>query len=231
MYLEIREKNGSRKYYFAHSFRDGGAVKKVRVYLGLNLSPEELESKRKHAEVELKKRIVEARAIHDPFITVLSASDMKELETLEARGELRVLHLSELDWDKFKEAFTYDTNAIEGSLVEAKEVEEILKKRRWPEDKSKEDISETYGVAEAVDYIRKTNEHVSLKLMQELHRIVFKNSKYFAGKFREKGVEVAVADAYGNVVHRGASSQQVEVLLKEMIRWYNRNKAKCPPKF
>lgn len=229
MHLEIREKNGSRKYYLAHSFRDAGAVRKVRVYLGVDLSPEELESKRKHAEAELKKRIAEARAIHDPFITALSPSDMKELETLEARGELRVLHLSELDWDKFKEAFTYDTNAIEGSLVEAKEVEEILGKRRWPEDKSKEDISETYGVAEAVDYIRKTNEHVSLKLMQELHRIVFKNSKHFAGKFREKGVEVVVADAYGNVVHKGAPSQQVEVLLKEMIRWYNRNKAKCPP--
>ena len=229
MHLEIREKNGSRKYYLAHSLRDGDAVRKVRVYIGVNLPPEELKLKRKHAEAELKKRIAEAKAIQDPFITALSPSDMKELETLEARGESRVLHLSELDWDKFKEAFTYDTNAIEGSLVEAKEVEEILRKRRWPEDKSKEDISETYGVAEAVDYIRKTSEHVSLKLIQELHRIVFKNSKHFAGKFREKGVEVVVADAYGNVLHKGAPSQQIEVLLKEMIRWYNRSKAKCPP--
>lgn len=229
MHLEIREKNGSRKYYLAHSLRDGGAVRKVRVYLGVNLSPEELKLKRKHAEAELKKRIAEAKAIQDPFITALSPSDMKELETLEARGELRVLHLSELDWDKFKEAFTYDTNAIEGSLLEAKEVEEILRKRRWPEDTSKEEISETYGVAESVDHIRKTSEHVSLKLIQELHRIVFKNSKHFAGKFREKGVEVVVADAYGNVLHKGAPSQQIEVLLKEMIRWYNRNKAKCPP--
>ena len=229
MHLEIREKNGSRKYYLAHSLRDGGAVRKVRVYLGVNLSPEELKLKMNQAEAELKKRIAEAKAIQDPFITALSPSDMKELETLEARGELRVLHLSELDWDKFKEAFTYDTNAIEGSLLEAKEVEEILRKRRWPEDTSKEEISETYGVAESVDHIRKTSEHVSLKLIQELHRIVFKNSKHFAGKFREKGVEVVVADAYGNVLHKGAPSQQIEVLLKEMIRWYNRNKAKCPP--
>ena len=51
------------------------------------------------------------------------------METLEARGELRVPHLSELDWDKFKEAFTYNTNAIEGSLVESKEVADILRKR------------------------------------------------------------------------------------------------------
>jgi len=140
-----------------------------------------------------------------------------------------IRHLSELDWERFKEAFTYDTNAIEGSLVEAQEVTEILRKRQWPNDRSKEDISETYGVSEAVDYIRKTKEHVSLKLVEELHRVVFKNSKPFAGKFREKGVEVIVADASGNVVHRGAPSQQLKELLKELIRWYNRNKMKCPP--
>ncbi len=229
MHLEIREKNGSKKYYLAYSFRNAGSVRKVRVYLGADLSPESLKLKRKQAETELKKRIQEARAIHDPFIAALSPSDIKELETLEARGELQVLHLSELDWDKFKEAFTYDTNAIEGSLVEAKEVTEILRKRQWPNDRSKEDISETYGVSEAVDYIRKTKEHVSLKLIKELHRIVFKNSKLFAGKFREEGVEIIVADANGNVVHRGAPSQQVDELLKELIRWYNRNKMKCPP--
>jgi len=229
MHLEIREKNGSRKYYLAQSFRVGSHVKKVRVYLGTNLTLEELKKKRKHAETKLNERIKEAQAIHDPYITALSPSELRELETLEARGELRVPHLSELDWDKFKEAFTYNTNAIEGSLVESKEVADILRKREWPEDRSKEDISETYGVAEAVDYIRTTEEHVSLKLIGELHKIVFKNSKPFAGEFREKSVEVVVADAYGNVLHRGAPSGQVVDLLKELIRWYNRNKKKCPP--
>jgi len=229
MHLEIREKNGLKKYYLAHSFRIGGNVRKARVYLGADLSSEELNLKRKGAEAELKERLKESQAIGNPFITALSLSDLKELETLEARGELRVLHLSELDWVKFKEAFTYDTNAIEGSLVEAKEVGDILRKRRWPDDRSKEDISETYGVAEAVDYIRGTEEHVSLRLIKELHKIVFKNSKLLAGKFREKGIEVAVVDAYGNVVHRGALSQQVERLLKELIRWYNQNRNKYPP--
>ena len=229
MHLEIRENKGIKKYYLAHSFRVGESVKKVRVYLGADLSPESIELKRKSAEHELEERLEERRGIGDPYLTVLSPLDLKEIETLEARGELRVHHLSELDWDKFKHAFTYDTNAIEGSLVESKEVEEILRERKWPDDTSKEDISETYGVAEAVDYIRETREHLSLKIIKELHRIVFKNSKPFAGKFREKGVEVVVADAYGNVIHRGAPSSQVEKLLKELIRWYNRNKVKYPP--
>jgi Fic family protein len=229
MHLEIREKNGHKKYYVAHSFRTKDKVRKIRVYVGADLSPEDLKLKRKHAEIELKKRMKEKQKIRDPFITVLSPSDLKELETLAAHGELRVLHLSELDWDRFREAFTYDTNAIEGSYVEAKEVADILRNRKWPKDKSKEDISETYGVAEAVDYIRTTNEHISLKLIKKLHSIVFKNSKPFAGKFREEGVEVMVKDALGNIVHVGAPSTLIKKRLSELIRWYTRNKQKYPP--
>lgn len=229
MHLEIRERNGHRKYYLAHSLRTGGRVRKVRVYLGADLPSKELESKRKRAEAELEERLRESRTMRDPYVSALSPSELKELETLEARGKLRVLHLSEVDWTSFKEAFTYDTNAIEGSRVEAREVVDILEKRKWPEDRTKEDISETYGVAEAVDYIRRTREHVSLKLIKKLHEIVFENSKPFAGKFRGKGIEVVVADAYGNVVHRGAPAAQVEKLLKELAGWYGRNGKKYPP--
>jgi fido (protein-threonine AMPylation protein) len=229
VHIEIREKKGSKKYYLAHSFRNGDSVKKVRVFLGRDLTNEALELREKNAEAELKQRVKEAKAIHDPYITVLSPIELKELATLEARGELRVRHLSESDWTKFKETFTYDTNAIEGSRVEVNEVKNILENKGWPQDKSKEDIAETFGVSDAVDYLRSTNEHISIELIRELHRIVFKNSKHFAGDFREKGVEVVVADALGNIVHRGAPSQQIEQLLKELVRWYNKNKTKCSP--
>lgn len=229
MHLEIRESKSAKKYYLAHSYRDGEAVRKARIYLGANLSPEELAIKRKEAETRLKRRIQEGKAIRDPFVSALSPSELRELATLEARGEMQVRHLSEHDWNKFKEAFTYNTNAIEGSKIEAREVADILRKGRWPPEKSKEDISETYGVAEAIDYIRSIREHVSLKLIKELHKIVFKNSKVFAGEFRALGVEVVVADAHGTIVHRGAPSENIEALLKEMVRWYNRNRNKCPP--
>jgi Fic family protein len=229
VHLEIRERNGVKKYYLAHSFRIGDKVRKARVYLGANLSFAEIGLRRTRAEIGLKKRLKEKQAICDPYITALSSSDLKELETLEARGNLQVLHLSELDWDRFKEAFTYDTNAIEGSQVEAKEVEEILRKKKWPDDKSKADIAETYGVAEAVDYIRRTDDHVSLILVKSLHEVVFRNSKPFAGRFREHGVEVVVADTYGNVVHRGAPSEQITKLLEKLVRWYNRNREKYSP--
>jgi fido (protein-threonine AMPylation protein) len=229
VHIETREKNGSKKYYLAHSFRDGSSVKKVRIFLGRDLTEETLKERAKNAETELQKRVEEAKAIRDPFLTVLSPVELKELKTLEARGDLYVRHLSEAGWTKFKETFTYNTNAIEGSRINASEVQNILENQGWPQDKSKEDIAETLGVAEAVDYIRTVDEHVSLKLIKELHSIVFKNSKSFAGVFRPQGVEVVVADAQGNVVHRGAPSEQIESLLKEIVHWYNQNKTKCQP--
>jgi Fic family protein len=229
VHLEVREKSGLKKYYLAHSFRDNGRIRKVRVFLGSDLSAKELEVRRKNAEPELKQRLAEAKAIRDPFFTILSTFELKELATLEAHGELCVRHLSETDWTRFKEAFTYDTNAIEGSLVDVREVKKILQNKGWPEDKGKGDIAETYGVADAVDYIRTADEHISIKLIKKLHQIVFKNSKPFAGKFRTKGIEVVVADANGNVVHRGAPSHQIDTSLKELVRWYNQNKNKCQP--
>ncbi|MGD6810725.1 MAG: Fic family protein [Candidatus Bathyarchaeia archaeon] len=229
MHIETREKDGSKKYYLAQSFRDGRSVKKVRVFLGRDLTEEALKERAKKAETELQKRVEEAKVIRDPFLTVLSPVELKELKTLEARGELHVRHLSEADWTKFKETFTCNTNAIEGSRINASEVQNILENQGWPQDKSKEDIAETLGVAEAVDYIRTVDEHVSLELIKKLHNIVFKNSKSFAGVFHPKGVEVVVADVYGVVVHRGAPSQQIEGLLNEIVHWYNQNKTKCQP--
>ncbi|MCW3999151.1 MAG: Fic family protein [Candidatus Bathyarchaeota archaeon] len=195
----------------------------------MNLTPQEIELKRATAEAKLKEKIRSARAISDPYFTALSPMECEELQTLQAHGELQVLHLSDLDWDKFKEAFTYNTNAIEGSYIESKEVRDILREDKWPEGKSKEDIAETYGVSEAIDYIRATEERISPGLIKDIHRIVFKNSKPFAGRFRKKGVEVVVADAYGNVIHRGAPAELVPGMLQELTQWYNDNKTEYPP--
>lgn len=229
MHTEIRQKNGSKKYYLAHSFRAGTKVRKVSVYLGSNLTPQELEVKRSAAKSQLEDKIRAAQTISDPYFTALSPTECEELKTLEARGEIDVCHLSDLDWSRFKETFTYNTNAIEGSYIESKEVNAILRGDKWPEGKSKEDIAETYGVAEAIDYIRATEEHISLALIRDIHRIVFKKSKSFAGEFRKKGIEVAVVNAQGNLVHRGAPSEHILKLLKKLVAWYSNNRTEYPP--
>ena len=229
MHVETRKQGLKRKYYLAHSFRQAGKVRKLRVYLGSDIEPMELEQLRKLGEAKLKGRLDAGRHISDPLLTVLSNIELNELKTLEAKAHIRIAHLSEEDWRKFTDAFAYDTNAIEGSTIDSKEVAEILEKGKWP-DKPKEDISETYGVAKAIDFIRKTTkERVSLPLILTLHGIVFGNSKAFAGKFRARGVEVVVADQYGNVLHRGAPSTDVRRLLSELVRWYDKNRTRYPP--
>ena len=228
MHLESRTAGKHRHHYLAHSWRTGGKVRKLRIYLGADLSKKELEAKKREAEPTLRRRIEARLEISDPFQTVLSPAEMQEVRAIEAEIEPKVFHLSEDDWRKFTEAFAYDTNAIEGSTVDEGEVKGILERDKWPE-KPKAEISETYGVAKAVAHMRKTREHVSLGLMLDFHRLVFGNSKPFAGRLRPRGVEVVITDGRGGIAHRGAPSTHVKPLLKELVAWYGKNRAKYPP--
>lgn len=228
MNVEVRVKGKSKLFYLAHSFREDGKVKKIRKYLGSNLSEKDVKGMSEKARKEIEDFIVNYKKLRDPLHTVLSKEEIKQIENIISKVDVKIAHLSEREWVKFAELFTYDTNAIEGSTVNLSEVRDILGKNRWP-DKSKWEISETYGVAEAIRYIRSTKDHISLDLIKGLHQIVFKNSKPFAGGFRKQGIEVAVVDSSGRVVHRGAPQKNVVILLRELVKWYNKNKNRYHP--
>jgi len=229
MHVEIRKRGKKKVYYLAHSFRDNGSVRKIRRYLGSDLTENEIKKLIKEAEKIILEQIENYKRIRDPLHTVLSSSELEIVKTLISSGKIQITHLSEEQWNKFIKAFAYDTNAIEGSTVTYTEVRNILEKDKWPKSRTKWEISETYGVAEAIKHIRKTNDHISLDIIKELHRIVFRNSKDFAGKFREPGIEVVVADSRGNILHRGAPQRKIIPLLKEIIEWYEKNKRKYHP--
>lgn len=229
MEIEIRKIGKKKKYYLAHSIREGKKVKKIRRYLGADLPKEKLEKLKKRAEEILKQQIKSYKIIKDPLHHILTEKELDLVKILEAKGKIKIDHLSEKDWQKFTEIFTYNTNAIEGSVVQYQEVKDILEKDKWPIDVPKSEISETYGVADAVKEIRKTKTHITLELIKKLHKIVFKNSKEFAGRFRSKGIEVVIRDAFGNIVHIGAPSNKIKKLLEELTQWYNKNKKKYHP--
>ncbi len=229
MYLEQRKIKSGIKYYLAHSFREGGKVNKIRVYLGSNIAKEILEQRKNRASELLKQQLNSFKIVRSPIQYKLTKREREMMEKLKAKVKhLKVIHLSEKNWDKFTEIFTYNTNAIEGSTITQEEVFDILESNKWPHAKPKEDISETYGVSEAIKYIRKTKVHISLELMLELHRIIFANSRSFAGQFRKKGTEVGIRDGFGTIVHLGAPSSRVKGLLGELVEWYNQNKKKYP---
>lgn len=227
MHIEKRKAGEKIKYYLAHTYREGKKVHKFRKYLGTDLTSEKLEERRIIAEKLILEEIHKYKIIKDPLKFELSEKEIKGIRKLEKEIPLKISHLSEKNWKLFSEIFTYNTNAIEGSKLNQKEVKGILEEDKWP-DRSKEDIAETYGVDEAIRFIRTTKEHISISLIKQIHKIVFKNSKSFAGKLRKKGEEVVVTNNHGDVVHEGAPQSRINYLLNELVEWYQNNKDKYP---
>jgi len=227
MFVEERKTDSGKKYYLVQSYRDGTKVKKFREYLGYNLSKPKIQSLKEPAKVKIEYKIANLRKIKDPLKNLLSEEEIEKVKELQK--EIQIFPLSKEQWLQFTENFTYNTNAIEGSELDRKEVKEILEDNIWPREKSKEDISEAQGVKEAIDYIRQTKEHISVELIREIHKIVFKNSKSYAGLTRPRGLEVVISNGLGAIVHRGAPSEKVIELLEELAVWYNKYKSKYPP--
>src|SRR3990172_4966030 len=178
MFIEIRNVGKDRKYCAVHSFREDGRVVKIRKYLGLNLSAGELQEKEAKASEAIAEQLRYYREIRDPLQYVLSPNELRQLKMLEARGDIRIAHLSEDDWRRFSELFSYHTNAIEGSTLTQREVTALIEHDKIP-DKSAEDIAEARGVVEAVEHIRKMKPALSVELVKLLHTIVFKETKGF----------------------------------------------------
>ena len=227
MHIEKRKFGKITKYFASHSYREGNQVHKFRKYLGQDLNPKILEERKIIAEKLILEEIHKYSIINDPLQIDLPKEEIDSIKKLEAQIPLKISHLSEKDWKEFSKLFTYNTNAIEGSKLNQAEVKDLLGKDKWP-DKSKEDIAEAFGVDEAISFIRTTKEHISLELIREIHKIVFKNSKSFGGKFRKKGEEVVVMDGQGKVVHEGAPQARIIHLLKKLVDWYRKNKDKYP---
>lgn len=227
MHLEKRKSGNKIKYYLSHSYREGSKVHKFRKYLGLNLSSKLLGERRRIAEKLILEEIHKYKIIKDPLEFELTEKEIESIKKLESQIPLKINHLSEEQWALFSKIFTYNTNAIEGSELDSKEVNDILEKDKWP-DKSKEDIAEAYGVNEAITFIRKTKEHISIELIKQIHHIIFKNSKSFAGHLRKAGEEVVVMDNRGNIVHQGAPQSRIIYLLQELVQWYKMSRNKYP---
>jgi len=228
MYIEKKITKKGTKHYLAHSFREEKKIHKMRKLLGTNLSKEILEERRKKAELLIIEEIRKYQVIQDPLEKELTKEEIEFVERLQKENEFKVYHLSEKEWSIFTKLFTYNTNAIEGSNLTSKEVTQIIDDNNWPKEKSKEDIAETYGVDEAIKFIRNTKEHLSIQLLKEIHKIVFKNSKTFAGEFRSKGQEVVVMSSSGRVVHEGAPQTRIIGLLDSLVKWYQENKSRYP---
>lgn len=219
MYVEKRRIGKTTKYYLVYSYREKDKVQKIRKYLGSNLNKEGLEGAKQKAKEHITQLLQELNT--DVFLFSLTKKQIAELNRYDAK--IKIFHLDQRQWQRFTEDFVYNTNAIEGSTIQRDEVPAILHKRKT----SDAEELETKGVAEAVAYIKKTREDLSIELIKKLHKICFQGSKNFAGKLRD--VEVVIRDSRGNILHQGVLVPYLNQALKDMISWYQKNKNKFKP--
>ncbi|MFH1589868.1 MAG: Fic family protein [archaeon] len=218
MFIEKRKQGKKEKYYLIHSYRVGDKVKRISRHLGSNLNKNTLAQLRARAEILILEQIKE----QSPYEFELNKDEIEYYNKF--NHKIEIIHFQEKDWQLFTQAFTYNTNAIEGSTVVKTEVKKLLGKKESP---TNDDEKETLNVANAVEFIRKTKEKLSVELIKEIHKICFQSTKQFAGTTRK--VEVVIRDSHGNIVHQGAPANMVETLLKELVEWYHKHKNKYPP--
>jgi Fic family protein len=219
MHIEKRKQGNNTKYYLSHSYRVGKKTKKIRHYLGLNLTEEEIEERKPEAEEEIMQQM---QAKTDLLKFSLTKKEIEKLN--EYDRDVEIVHLDVDGWKAFTEKFVFNTNAIEGSTVTPEEVHGLL---RHGEDVTNSDEMEALNVAKAVEFIQSTDEELSLELITRLHRICFEGSKSFAGKLRD--VEVVIRNAYGEIVHQGIPKEEIRNELEDMANWYRDNSDELKP--
>lgn len=126
MHIEKRLVGKRIKYYLAHTFRDEhDKVRKIRRFLGTDLTPAQLERMRTRAEKLISAQIKDMNV--DVFNFSLSKKEIASLNRL--NDKIEIAHFDAQQWAQFTEEFVYNTNAIEGSTVLLEEVNPILRKK------------------------------------------------------------------------------------------------------
>ncbi len=191
----IKRKKGNEKfYYLQHSFRKNGKVVTRERYLGKEI-PKNLENVKKdilkEAENELNEKL---EKIKENF--------QKEWKRTPKSAKERELKETAI-------AFTYNTNAIEGSAITLEETREIIEDKISP-NKPLRDVKETEAHSNVFVEMLKKKEKISEELILKWHKNIFGETKPdIAGKYRDYFVRV------GNYI--APDWQDIHSLMKEFF--------------
>jgi len=195
----LKRKKGETEYfYLQHSFRKDGKVITKELYLGKEI-PDNIEEIKAKLMLEAKEALVEKlEKIKKNF-----QKEWKRYPDSAKEKELREIAI----------AFTYNTNAIEGSTITLEEARLILEDKVAP-NKPLRDIRETESHAKVFLDMLKTQDTVSEKLLLKWHEDIFKDTKPdIAGQFRNYLVRVGPYVA--------PDWRKVEEFMKQLIAFIN----------
>lgn len=193
-----RRKGNSEYFYLQHSFRKDGKVITKELYLGKKI-PENIKE-------------IKTKLMHEPH-EAMSEKLEKIRNNFQKEWKQVPQSAKEKDLQEIAIAFTYNTNAIEGSTITLEETRLILEDKIAP-SKPIRDIRETESHAAAFLQMLKTEENLSEKLLLEWHENIFRETKPdIAGKFRNYPVRVGP--------YLAPDWHNVENLMKQLTAFIN----------
>ena len=215
VYTEIKEKNKRKYYYRVKSVKKDKKTGKERIYLGVNLSKQELKKKEKEADKKL-----------NVFNATLEKEELEFLRKIKRDFSKEPKENYENRYEVFSSLFTHDSTAIEGNTLTLSETSFLLFEGIAPKIKSLREINEVINHKKAFDYILNYKGDINKEFILYLHSLVVANTLREdlvsqVGKYRK--VQVFV----GRAIPPKASD--VPKKMASLLRWYSINKKKLHP--
>ncbi|MEI7962002.1 MAG: Fic family protein [archaeon] len=219
VFVEKRKDGTNTLYYLAKSFREKGKVKKKRVFLGTNLTPEQIQALSDDANKILGEI---------SFDSVLSPKEAIEFEELkQSLNEKIITFDKESFYQHFITEFTYNSNAIEGSSLTLQETSHLLFEGITPKNKPMKHLIEAKNHKEAYDFVSVIKQKkLSTPLICKIQKIVVKDTlpEHLKG---QDGILRTVNVRVGE--HIAPPFFVVQRKLKTLITWFNINMNKHHP--
>ena len=202
--------DGREYYYLQHTVRTTAGVKAREKYLGAKL-PSDVEAAKRDFLTEIY------RERWYPLLDQVHINYQKEKRTLP--------HSAIQKRDRqFSVKFTYDTNRIEGSRLTYRETADLLEKGLSPSQKPIEDIKEAEAHDRVFHEALRHKKDLSMQVILMWHKNLFKETKSdIAGRIRTHQVAIS------GCRFLPPSPVEVQPLLRDFFRWYDRNKRSMHP--
>ena len=202
----LKRKSGKKEYwYLQHSFRKKGKVVTKEKYLGEKV-PDNIEEIEDYFKKEVKQDIYKK-------LEAIKKNFKAEWERIPESARKREL-------EEISIAFTYITNAIEGSTITLEEVREIIQDKIAP-NKPLRDVRETEAHNRVFLQMLEKKERITNSLLLRWHKEVFGETKPdIAGRYRDYLVRVGP--------YLAPDWQEVEKMMNELIDFIEKSKKMNP---
>lgn len=193
MRIVKRKRDNKRYFYLQHSFRENGKAITRELYLGESI-PDDIEERK----TSLREEALQG--------TYTALEEIRKL--FQAEWKTLPAPVREKEKEEIAIAFTYNTNAIEGSTITLPETREILQEHIAP-NKPMDDVKETEAHAKVFLEMLTKEEELTEKLMLAWHTALFRETKpELAGKYREYLVRISQ--------YKAPDWQEVPKMMKEL---------------